>query len=425
MGKSPGRWVHERTFGDRRRDFWWRLDEHEALRLLLVRTVRGRKRQFERAFSADELGKLLRFMADDGWHPTAGNATTVLHRPPPDGISTFIHRGLERSSGDAMLATQLAVVFTQAGLWEWNRHHPGMRFRQVAGELGRLAAYFERRQADRGPAPPLPKDVPRIRQPQAARPPGEPPGSPPPGFDYVAVCRGRAAELRGRLEAVSGGRHGGSKGQRREAALRDFLARTLPDPYAVGGGEVAAYWGEMSRQIDILIYDRRARRLAAEGDSLILPVESVYAAIEVKPHLTSPVLHEAMSNLRSAKTLRAQKFQGPPIFTAVLAWESIDPELLAQKIRDGQGETSPPLWVDCVCVLGKAVVHRHAGVPGPARWTRDALDGDTPYSCVELGDDALLYFELLLDDALRVATVELPDLGFYAQGLRFPRPKLF
>ena len=428
MAKASGDWVHERTLGYHSNHFWWRLDAPGAVSVLLVRTNNaGRKQQVVRAFSGDGLEQLLGFMADGQWHPTAACTSTLKADPPPDGIATFLHRTLQFSSRDAMLGAQLAIVLTNAGLWEWNRLRSRMRFRQVSADLGRVADYFARRQADPGPRPPAARDVPRRRQAGTK--------SRPRSFDLAASFRGRNAELRGRLEAIDGGAHAVSKGQRREAALRGFLRRHLPATYGVGRGEVAASWGQLSRQVDILIYDALAPVLLDDGGSLVVAADSVYAAIEVKPQLNADYLRDAVDNIRSVKTLRVPPARlpdgrgvvpspRPPIFGAVLARQSVDHELMARHLRELQQDLPPCLCTDCVCILDKAVIHRQCGGPGPSGWDPAQADQPAPLAYVESGEDSLLYFHLMLLQDLKAKTLPLPDLLLYAQSAHFPEPKM-
>ena len=428
MAKSSGDWVHERTLGYHASSFWWRVDPDGAVSILLVHANKaGYKQQIARAFSRDGLEQLLGFMDDGQWHPTAASTSALKSGPPPDGIATFLHRTLEFSTGDAVQGALLAIVLTHAGLWEWNELRCRMRFRQVSTDLGRLADYFARRQANPGRRPPKARDVPRRRQ--AGK------KSRPPSFDLAASFRGRNAELRGRLAAIDGGAHPVSKGQRREDAFRQFLRHHLPVNYGVGRGEVAASWGQLSRQVDILIYDALAPVLLDDGGSLVVADDSIYAAIEVKPLLNADFLRDAIDIVRSVKTLRVPAVPlpdgrgvvpspRPPIFGAVLARQSVDPELLARRLRELQAHLPPSLQVDCVCILDKAVIHRQCGGPGPSGWNPADADYPATLAYVEAGEDSLLYFHLMLLQDLKAKTLPLPDLLLYADSAHFPEPKI-
>jgi len=415
MSMAQSVWVHERTFGRRAGDFWWQLDDDGALLLLSVRRDIGDVFQkVRRVFPTVDIERLLEFMADGAWQPLAGSH---LRDPlPPVGLAPFVRHILGRSVDETMSTTYIATVFSQAGLWEWRQVKRRLEFRQVDADLARLAAYFARRQATPGRRPPSERAAPSRQH------HGSPP---PPGFDLAAHFRARARELQGRLEALDAARDLPEKGRRREAVLRQFLRAHLPQRFAVGTGEVATPWGEMSRQADILIYDAlHSTPLLGDAESLVVPVESVYAVIEVKPRLNTMWLREAIAAVRSVKALRIPDGPGPPIFGAVIACQTPPPKTLARSLHADQRDNPPHLWLDALCILHRAIMHRQGSLPGPGGWSPDMADSPTALACVEAGVDSLLYFMLLLQQDLRYKTLAPPDLLAYATGLRFPEPDL-
>jgi hypothetical protein len=129
------------------------------------------------------------------------------------------------------------------------------------------------------------------------------------------------------------GRHNYSSGTYREAILRAFFRTVLPDAASVDTGFVFGFEQvPNSRQIDILVWDS-ARHAAVfrAGDFVIVPPESVIAAISVKSTLTSAALAEAFENLGSLVALdlayRSSGENGfkpdiPPIYKAVVAFDT-------------------------------------------------------------------------------------------------------
>lgn len=421
MAKQPAAWVHETTLGSRSAPFWWRLGDAGAVSIMRVLTLRAsRKQKVIRAFSRDELEQLLRLMADGEWHASAAAVTTRKVPPPAGSIAPFLRHALGRSAVEAAQASHLGLIFTQAGLWEWNQQRRQLRFRQISTDLGQLEAYYARRQKSPGPRPPSDREVPTRRRRGRS-------GPAPPGFTMAASFQGRAAALRGSLEAIGGGRHGSEKGHRREAVLHDFLRDHLPPQYGIARGEVATYWGEISPQIDIIIYDVRAPLLLKGGDSTIVPIESVYAAIELKPLLDRPLLRSAAKGLRRVKAMRAALHppsrQHPPVFTAIIACQSDSQATVARTVRRLHEGKPPSVWLDCVWVLDTAVHHLQTHFPGPAAWDPYAVDEHTPFVCAEAGVDSLLYFYILLMRDLEAKTLPPLDLALYAQGINFPEPK--
>jgi len=431
MANASSEWVHERTLGGHRRDFWWRVDESGGISILVIRAKTGRKQQIVRQFTRKELGRLVGFMADGEWHALAASPHNMASRAHRDGIGGFLRGPLGRSIPDAGLAVQLAAVLTRAGVWKWDGRKRAIRYRQACSDLGRLAAHYQRRQAEPGPRPPREQEAPRARRAGAK--------AQPPAFDLAESCRGRASALRGELHAIGGGRHPLSKGRRREGAFRDFLRRRLPRRYGIGGGEVVEPSGGISRQMDILIYDAADEApLIDDPDSLVLAAESVYAAIEVKPLLDAVFLRDALDGVRSVKVLPRTALdrslvpdglgpvpdENPAPFGAILACHSIEPELLGRELRENQEGMPPSLWVDAVCILDKAVIHRYSGIPGPAGWSPACNARPTPYVVLELGDDSLLYFLALLRRDLKHKRLYPYDLASYSRGMHLPPPKL-
>lgn len=414
MATSPNLWVHEQTFG-RLADFWWRVDDG-TLRVLRVPALdAGRKQQVVMTFPAGELEQLLAFMDDGEWHTTSADAGRLKDVPPTAGLGPFVYHVLGHSLDESRLVPHVAVVLTQAGLWEWNGRATRMRYRQKARDLGLLTAHFAARQGAPGPRPPSAREAPRRYSRGAPQPPA---------FDMPTAFRGYNTELRGSLEAVEAGRHAHDKGVRRETVIREFVRKRLPARFGVGQGQVTTPWGETSSQMDILIYDAlNEMPLLDAGGTLILPVECLYAVIEVKPMLTASLFRQALQTVRSAKALRPPVATGPPPFGAVIASHAPAVNHLARWLHADNRKHAPSLWVDAIFVLDRMVIHRGGPVPGPGSPPVEPDDALTPFVCAEAGEDSLLYFHLLLRGALDARRLTPPDLIQYATGLRYPEPK--
>ena len=419
MGKSL--WVAADTLSGMRAPFWWRVADDGSLHILRLRPVgRGRKRKVTRQFTRAELEELRRFMADGEWHTASSTALSKGIEPPEGAIGPFLYNSLGCTKVETRYASRLGAIFTAAGLWEWNQRAKGATFRQTRADLAALDACYARCREQ--PSEPLPGED----QAPALHARGTP-GPPPPGFSLAESFRGRAIELRGRLQAVQGGRHTQEKGHRREVALRDFLRDHLPPQYGLARGEVASYWGDLSPQIDLLIYDARMPRLLHSGDSSILPIESIYAAIEVKPNLSKHNLRKATANLRTVQTMRAglhpASREHPPVFSAIVGCESESLGATAQAWHDLCDGEPPSHKLSCICVLDRAVFHLAPQFTGPAGWDPYAVDEHTPLVCAEAGEDSLFYFYLLLLRDLQAKTLPPLDLAPYAQGLHVPEPR--
>ena len=432
MGETLEGWVAARTLGGRVCEFEWRVDE-----------------------------------AGGAWHPLGGSSHAVSAGAHGDGIGLFLHQTLGWTIYAAGTAVHLAAIFTSAGLWEWNGRKKGMEFRQLDAGRGRpprsggavaegpsvtrltpegvdsqrAPGCLESRPSGRSPATERREATAsfpdRLRaayeqrlaeadEPEApAARKGTHPRAP---FSLGARFRALSKGLQARVEEFeAGGRHAAEKGQRREAAVRDFLATHLPDRYGVTRGEAVAPIGETSLQMDALIYDRpNAPVLMDSGGSRLLAVESVYAAIEVKPRLILPELRKAVDNIQSVKALSPALYIGPdagvPIFGAIFAFESVDRRLLASQLHELQADVPPGLHVDAICILGSAYLYRNPG-GGLSAWTPQASLSSIPLCAVPAGDDSLfLFYHHLLRD-LRHKTLPFPHLEPYTGPLDLPPPE--
>jgi hypothetical protein len=110
-----------------------------------------------------------------------------------------------------------------------------------------------------------------------------------------------------RAESEAAGQYDNNvlKGQAREIFISGLLRPYLGPFMGVCGGVAIDSYGGHSRQLDLIIFDRRviAPSMLRETDGVI-PVESVLATVEVKSTLTRQELVAAVDNARSVKVLR-------------------------------------------------------------------------------------------------------------------------
>ena len=105
-------------------------------------------------------------------------------------------------------------------------------------------------------------------------------------------------------------KHPRDVGNARENILGRFLESSgyLPKKYSVSNTSVrvASTEGFISREIDILIFDRQTSIVLMEREDAyqVYPIESSYAAIQVKSKLTKKELSEAFDNIASFKNLK-------------------------------------------------------------------------------------------------------------------------
>jgi hypothetical protein len=180
------------------------------------------------------------------------------------------------------------------------------------------------------------------------------------------------AEIRGRATNFG-------SGPPVEAILREELANLLPRRYSVTAGTVSDRRGMTAGDCDVVIYNGEwfptvKQRPTPDARYQIIPIEGVYATLEVKQTLTIPTLEDAMSKLvpchrlfrpRSAigriaenRTFAKKTDRiGNTLFSGILAARR-DPNVSYATLLNRFVELNRSLKrlevVQCLCILGEA-----------------------------------------------------------------------
>lgn len=102
--------------------------------------------------------------------------------------------------------------------------------------------------------------------------------------------------------------HNGLKGTIREENLKYYLSKLFPTKYAIGSGVIVDSNETQSNQQDFIIYDNfNSPKLMDTGSVQVIPIESVYATIEIKSTLTIAELEKSIRNIESVKKLEKTK----------------------------------------------------------------------------------------------------------------------
>ena len=405
---TPPPWVAERTLGAGAAAFEWRVAEEGA--------VEVRRRTRSVTFGGQELERLQELVGDGAWHPATRETEAALAGRSGRSIESLGREELEWRHNKRYLSAHLGAVLANAGVWGWNGQLRGVMFRQVERSLEGVRRYYGER-CDGRPAPPADKPRETMRRNYFKGP----------RLDLAAAFRAVSKTMRARVEECdAAGRHPIEKGVRRESAVREFLRDRLTGRYGVDRGEVICAIGEASRQVDVLVYDTCPGAVLLRSDtSVLVAAESVYAAIEIKPVLDGRALKVAAENIASVKRLPRsaiarglppwgdEPMSNPLPFGAVFAFESQPPAKLLATLEKINAKQPPALWVDAVCILDRALIHRRGELPGPAGWSPDLADKPTLLACLDAGPDSLLLFYHLLCRDLNAKTLRPPDLMMY------------
>ncbi len=98
--------------------------------------------------------------------------------------------------------------------------------------------------------------------------------------------------------------HNGVKGSAREDLLKDYLRDLLPNKYSISSGIIIDFNQNQSKKQDFIIHDAFNCPSFFKTDSnTILPIESVYATIEIKSTLNYDTLKQSVENIESVRKL--------------------------------------------------------------------------------------------------------------------------
>ena len=229
------------------------------------------------------------------------------------------------------------------------------------------------------------------------------------------------------------GTHKGERGERRENALAEVLRKYMPDRYQIASGEVVAVSGETSHQVDVIIYDRfHSPLLTDANDTKVVPAESVYAAIEVKPNMSSiHELHEALDNIRSVKRLPRtavvpshgghRQVANPTSYGAVVTYgkhlkhETVREEMIAYCAAWNNRE-----WVDQICFLGTAILTYATQNGHDTTFYRPEDFPKTPPTPVLIRYEKIAFGWFLLEMLYHLSQMDLapPDFQKYMREMR-------
>lgn len=104
--------------------------------------------------------------------------------------------------------------------------------------------------------------------------------------------------------------HSGLKGTALEGEFKKFLKEYLPSNLEVSSGMVIDSNGKESRQLDIIIHDAAKTPLLYNEEGIrVMPIECVYAVIEVKANIESAAeVGKIFENMKSVKDLEKKSY---------------------------------------------------------------------------------------------------------------------
>lgn len=143
--------------------------------------------------------------------------------------------------------------------------------------------------------------------------------------DLIAYHKTIGQELeavKNRVRYLIGDAHWGEEGRYKEAVLKDALMRHLPLGYSLGTGFVSCANGEMTRQIDLIVYDNDFPVLFRQDDFVILTADGVRGIIEVKTTLDASRLKDCVTKAseNGSKILSSHNVRTYSFFNGVFCY---------------------------------------------------------------------------------------------------------
>ena len=191
---------------------------------------------------------------------------------------------------------------------------------------------------------------------------------------FAQVANQMRADVERARAAMS---HSGLKGSEFEKTYRKFLRQYLPASLDISTGQVVDSHGGVSRQMDVIISDAaKTPILYQTGETRVVPIECVYAVVEVKASLTLGEVNTVFQNMQSVKQLRktayipengnitrsvnmyGQDWSIWPVNYYVFAFEGADLTSIAQRLQQLTIEAVAPAAsrVGMVCILDRGVI---------------------------------------------------------------------
>ena len=236
-------------------------------------------------------------------------------------------------------------------------------------------------------------------------------------------------------------KHRPSVGTAREYALKEFLRAHLPQKLTIGSGIVIDSTGKKSKQIDIIIYDALNAPILHASDNLqIIPVECVYAVIEVKSFLDSRELRKSVDNIRSIKQMSKSAYHMPknhslintielydkhldhfPVIGLVFSYSSIKSiKLLKNKLVEFDDNQNPQNNIDTICILNKAIITNWETNKSQCIVTKEPQSSRISM----ITDKSLLMLYLLMMHVLSQTWMNPIKMTDYAESIQFGKAEL-
>jgi hypothetical protein len=232
---------------------------------------------------------------------------------------------------------------------------------------------------------------------------------------YQDLIVNRATQMVGSAKALKNINHSGLKGQLRELVVRELLNPVLPPGYLVGQGEIVSAYGDTSRQIDVVIANRRILpAMLIDQVSGIFPIEAALMTVEIKSELTAGELRVADAAAAEVAKFRHALPVGATAFPKGHRIEHVVPYLLAfgtDLTPSGKSEVErydATLASHAPSILGICVVERGFWFRADGAWVEWKFS--IPYG------EVVAFITAVVNTCQRIASTRFqPDIRQYVE----------
>ncbi|MEK6955119.1 MAG: DUF6602 domain-containing protein [Nanoarchaeota archaeon] len=144
--------------------------------------------------------------------------------------------------------------------------------------------------------------------------------------DLIEFHKSINSELLGikdRVRNIIGASNWGDDGRYKEAILKNVITRFLPKNYSISSGFVINPNLEITKQIDLIIYDDSSPLIFKEGDFAIVHAHSVRGIIEVKTQIGDKADLKKIINIanNNANLIKSITTENRPFFNGIFAYD--------------------------------------------------------------------------------------------------------
>jgi hypothetical protein len=212
--------------------------------------------------------------------------------------------------------------------------------------------------------------------------------------------------------------HPVAKGDASECEWINMLTSYLPSRYCADRAFVIDCEGNVSDQIDIVIYDRHySPFILKQGGSTYIPAESVYAVIEVKPTLNMRNVEYASKKANSVRRLKRTtativhaggRIEKPKKPFFILAGILTIDGYLSDKLKNNLDKAKKDNFLNFGCSLQDG-----------AFWFKKCRGNKYSFERTAKKEESLIFFFLnLLSELQQLGTVPAIDLKAYIKSFK-------